>query len=551
MLRFLRSSRKLNGTSFTRRLLRDCRDFSALPSWATVDPNGLTRNEPGIGQNLVNGKWTNTKMMEDIVDPLNGETFLKIPSTSKTEIEPFIQSLRQTPKYGLHNPLNNVDRYILYGDISHKAAAMLRDPQVADFFTRLIQRVSPKSYTQAETEVIVTEKFFENFSGDQVRFLAKSFGAPGNHAGQTSVGYRWPYGPVALITPFNFPFEIPLLQLMGALYMGNKVLIKVDSKVSIVMQEALRMLHACDLPLKDVDLIHSNGQVMNEVLTAAKPRNTLFTGSSAVAEKLALDMVGRIKLEDAGFDWKILGPDVHEQDYVAWTCDQDAYACSGQKCSAQSILLMHQNWVDNGLEDKLQQLAERRKLSNLTIGPVLTVTTERMLGHVKSLLKIPGARLSFGGKELDNHSIPKVYGAIRPTAVFVPLKEILKEENFELVTTEIFGPFQILTKYNDNQVDLVLELLEKMHAHLTAAVVSNDELFRQKVLSHSVNGTTYAGIRARTTGAPQNHWFGPAGDPRAGGIGTPEAIKLVWSCHREIIQDIGPVPKAWTIPEAT
>ncbi|KAL0583842.1 hypothetical protein ABG067_006286 [Albugo candida] len=406
MLRFLRPCRTPIVSFFSRHSLKDCRCYSAIPSWATVDPNNLTSSKPGIGQNFVNGQWTNTEMTEEIVDPLNGETFLKMPSTSTKEIEPFIQSLRQTPKYGLHNPLNNVERYVLYGDISHKAAAMLRDPQVADFFTRLIQRVSPKSYMQAETEVIVTEKFFENFGGDQVRFLAKSFGAPGNHVGQTSVGYRWPYGPVALITPFNFPFEIPLLQLMGALYMGNKVLIKVDSKVSIVMQEALRMLHACGLPPRDVDLIHSNGQVMNAVLTAAKPRNTLFTGSSAVAEKLALDMVGRIKLEDAGFDWKILGPDVHEQEYVAWTCDQDAYACSGQKCSAQSILFMHQNWVDVGIEEKLGQLAERRKLSNLTIGPVLTVTTERMLGHVETLLKIPGARLSFGGKELGKDHLP-------------------------------------------------------------------------------------------------------------------------------------------------
>ena len=39
---------------------------------------------------------------------------------------------------------------------------------------------------------------------------------------------------------------------------------------------------------------------------------TLFTGSSRVADKLADDLNGRIKLEDAGFDWKILGPDVHE-----------------------------------------------------------------------------------------------------------------------------------------------------------------------------------------------------------------------------------------------
>mmetsp|Transcript_2467 Transcript_2467/g.7406 ORF Transcript_2467/g.7406 Transcript_2467/m.7406 type:complete len:95 (+) Transcript_2467:1869-2153(+) len=85
-------------------------------------------------------------------------------------------------------------------------------------------------------------------------------------------------------------------------------------------------------------------------------------------------------------------------------------------------------------------------------------------------------------------------------------------------------------------------MVERMSQHLTAAVVSNDRLFTQQVLANTVNGTTYAGIRGRTTGAPQNHWFGPAGDPRGAGIGTPEAIKLVWSCHREIITDEGPVP---------
>jgi hypothetical protein len=92
----------------------------------------------------------------------------------------------------------------------------------------------------------------------------------------------------------------------------------------------------------------------------------------------------------------------------------------------------------------------------------------------------------------------------------------------------------------DDQLRSVLDLLEAMSHHLTAAVVSNDIPFLQEVLAHTVNGTTYAGIRARTTGAPQNHWFGPAGDPRGAGIGTPEAIRLVWSCHREVIHDFGP-----------
>jgi 1-pyrroline-5-carboxylate dehydrogenase len=156
-----------------------------------------------------------------------------------------------------------------------------------------------------------------------------------------------------------------------------------------------------------------------------------------------------------------------------------------------------------------------------------------------------GAKLLWGGKELNGgkHTIPKVYGAIQPTAISVPILELLKPEHFSIVTTEIFGPLTVVTEYADSEREKVLEACERMDAHLTAAVVSNDILFVQEILANTVNGTTYAGMRARTTGAPQNHWFGPAGDPRGAGIGTPEAIRLVWSCHREIIQDFGPVPK--------
>ncbi|KAL3366690.1 hypothetical protein AABB24_011415 [Solanum stoloniferum] len=520
-------------------------------SFATVKAEEVSGSQPAEVHNLVQGKWTKSSSWNTILDPLNGQPFIKVAEVNESELQPFVESLSKCPKHGLHNPFKALERYLMLGDVSTKAAHALGLPEVSDFFAKLIQRVSPKSYQQALIEVLVTQKFLENFCGDQVRFLARSFAVPGNHLGQQSNGFRWPYGPVAVIAPFNFPLEIPLLQLMGALYMGNKPVLKVDSKVCIVMEQMLRLLHECGLPVDDVDFINSDGKTMNKLLVEAKPRMTLFTGSSRVAEKLADDLSGRVKLEDAGFDWKILGPDVNEVDYVAWVCDQDAYACSGQKCSAESILFMHENWSKSSLLDKMTELAARRKLDDLTIGPVLTVTTETMLDHAKKLLQIPGSRLLFGGEALQNHSIPKIYGAIKPTAIFVPLEEILKDEHYPLVTKEIFGPFQVVTEYKDNQLPLVLDALEKMHAHLTAAVVSNDILFLQKVIGNSVNGTTYAGLRARTTGAPQNHWFGPAGDPRGAGIGTPEAIKLVWSCHREIIYDVGPMPLGWKVPAST
>ncbi|XP_024969796.1 delta-1-pyrroline-5-carboxylate dehydrogenase 12A1, mitochondrial-like [Cynara cardunculus var. scolymus] len=519
--------------------------------FATVKAEEISGSKPAQVQNLVQGKWMTSSNWNTIVDPVNGESFIKVSEVDESEIKPFVESLSKCPKHGLHNPFKSPERYLLYGDVSAKAGHMLSLPEVSDFFTKLIQRVSPKSYQQAFGEVYVAQKFLENFSSDQVRFLARSFAVPGNHLGQQSHGFRWPYGPVALITPFNFPLEIPVLQLMGALYMGNKPVLKVDSKVCIVMEQMLRLLHDCGMPVEDVDFINSDGKTMNKLLLEANPRMTLFTGSSRVANKLADDLNGKVKLEDAGFDWKILGPDVHEVDYVSWVCDQDAYACSGQKCSAQSLLFMHENWSKTSLLRQLTDLAGRRRLDNLTIGPVLTYTTEAMLDHKNNLLQIPGSKLLFGGEELENHSIPKIYGAIKPTAVFVPLEQIIKTEYYDLVTKEIFGPFQIITEYKDNQLPIVLAVLEKMHAHLTAAVVSNDPLFIQEIVGKSVNGTSYVGLRARTTGAPQNHWFGPAGDPRGAGIGTPEAIKLVWSCHREVIYDFGPVPQNWQIPPST
>ena len=121
---------------------------------------------------------------------------------------------------------------------------------------------------------------------------------------------------------------------------------------------------------------------------------------------------GKVRIEDAGFDWKILGPDCPATtspgmvDYVAWQSDQDAYACSGQKCSAQSICFVHENWEKAGFYQRIKTLAQRRSLGDLTVGPVLTRTTEQMLQHTAALANIPGAEVLFGGKELANHTIP-------------------------------------------------------------------------------------------------------------------------------------------------
>ena len=481
-----------------------------VPPWATVNPETLNGAAPVTLSNFCDGKWQScTSEVLEILDPLNGEVILRMPRTQGAELEPFGAAAAACPKTGLHNPFKNKERYVMYGEIFHQAAVELSSPEVMDFMAKCIMRVMPKSYFQAWYEVKVTADFLKNFAGDNVRFNAGGQHVPGDHLGQESKSYRFPFGPVAIIAPFNFPLEIPVLQLMGALMMGNRPTLKPAEQTSLIMEQYLRLLLHCGVPPGDMDLLHCEGPAMGELIGRGHFRLTQFTGSSEVAELLAKQTHGKIRVEDAGFDWKVLGPDVGDEEYVAWVCDQDAYAASGQKCSAQSILFMHENWrqarggVD--FEARLRELAARRRLENLTVGPVMSLTTAEILAHTERVASIPGAYVAWGGRELQGHTTPACYGMVEPTAVFVPLDEMLKDEYFDVVTKEIFGPFQILTSYDDASLDKVLAALERMSHHLTAAVVSNDPRFQDRVLGATVNGTQYVGRRARTTGAPQNH----------------------------------------------
>ena len=185
----------------------------------------------------------------------------------------------------------------------------------------------------------------------------------------------------------------------------------------------------------------------------------------------------------------------------------------------------------------------------MTISPLLSVTNEKFKAHLDAVLALEGAELLFGGKPLTDHTIPSQYGAYEPTAVKVPIKHFRNKKKASLLLTELFAPFQIVVEYSGEKgIEKVLDICESMSHHLTAATVSNDPRFINYINENTVNGTSYTGWRARTTGAPQNHWFGPSGDPRGAGIGTKYAIQMCWSHHREIVEDYGPLPSSWNNP---
>merc|ERR1712195_444686 len=147
----------------------------ATPVWATMNPIELSAENPAKVQNLVMGEWRDTERYSTVVDPLTGEAFMTVPDTNGKELQDFVESAKAVPKYGVHNPLRNPERYVMWGEICHQAGHELSKPEVLDFFALTISRVMPKSYYQAWYETKVTADFLKNFGGDNPRFNAGGF----------------------------------------------------------------------------------------------------------------------------------------------------------------------------------------------------------------------------------------------------------------------------------------------------------------------------------------------------------------------------------------
>jgi len=65
----------------------------------------------------------------------------------------------------------------------------------------------------------------------------------------------------------------------------------------------------------------------------------------------------------------------------------------------------------------MKSQAAKRSLADLTVGPILTWTNEKIKAHLDAVLELDGAKILWGGVPLKNHSIPPIYGSYEPTAV--------------------------------------------------------------------------------------------------------------------------------------
>jgi len=480
-----------------------------------VDPDKMSKEYPVKLSNLIDGEWEEGKSYSSITDPLNGDEFIQIPNTEKEELKRFADSLSKVRETDLHNPLTNTYRYTLYGEICKRAHELLSKEAVKAHFVKLIQRVAPKDCYKACGEVRRVKEFLAQFSGDGVFSLVYSQSHPDEGEDQIKVKCRWPLGAVAVITPSSSPLELPAIEMLSALFMGNKVILKPSSKTSLVIEEFLRLLHHCGMPLGDCDLIHCNGKTFESLYEMCDIKITQFIGSKKIAEKLIPCTKEHIHIQTSTTYCKILAPDTSNMNLhiLAFECDQN-------RCT-EDFLMVSKNLAETEFYEKLKNLAGNRNLKEFTIAPVLSATNKEYETYRDFVLSLEGSKILFGGKELIEHAIPSCYGAWEPSAYFVPFKHFIDPQVFSKLKQKPFGPIQIITEYEN--VDELLQVLKQIPLK-QAIVVSKDPIFRSRVLERIVSEP--AESNAKLAGALQDIWYSQVPT-------TSDFIKVKWSKNYE------------------
>jgi 1-pyrroline-5-carboxylate dehydrogenase len=322
----------------------------------------------------------------------------------------------------------------------------------------------------------------------------------------------------AVISPWNFPNAIALGMTGASLVCGNTVILKPSSDSPTIAAKFFEALVEAGMPAGVVNFCPGSGATFGNGLVAhPKTRYIAFTGSRDVG----LDIHSRAAQPQKGQVWiKRTVLEMGGKDTIVVDADADlaaavegvaaaAFGFQGQKCSACSRAVVHQDVYDEFLE-RLKATTEKIAIGlpedNVRMGPVINAGAMQSILDYIEIGKQEGRVITGGGcAPGDGYFIqPTVIADIAPGA--------------RLSQEEIFGPVLAVVKAKD--FDDALEIANNTEYGLTGAVYTTSEHKIERAKREFHVGNLY--INRKCTGAVVGaHPFGgfnmSGTDSKAGG----------------------------------
>lgn len=273
---------------------------------------------------------------------------------------------------------------------------------------------------------------------------------------------REPMGVVAVISPWNWPSDIPNIGLSFGLATGNSVILKPASYTPLSGIILAQIYEAAGFPKGAVSVVTGSGSEIGDVIVSSPDVNAIvFTGSTEVGEEITRKAGLKKLLLELGGNGPIVVMDDAHIDHAVEASAVGAYYIAGQCCTAAERLLVHESIHDEFVR-KLVERTRKVKMGDLMredtdMGPLNNEPSARTVDAHVNDARESGAKILFGGHRNKLFHEPTVIDDVTPDML------VFREETF--------GPVAPITTFSS--LDEAIELANATPYGLTAAAFTS------------------------------------------------------------------------------
>ena len=277
--------------------------------------------------------------------------------------------------------------------------------------------------------------------------------------------YKKPYGVVLNISSWNFPINLSLIPLVGAIASGNCCIIKVSeysTNVATVLRKMLKEVFT-----EQYVTVLNGDRKQVEKLIDEKVDYVFFTGSNIVGKKImerASKNLIPVTLELGGKSPCVVTKNA-DIDVAARRIVWGKFINAGQVCVAPDYVLVDKDIQKEFVEKCIENITKYYIKENKVVKEYPQIVHDRSTERLKNLLS--GEKIIYGGK------IDKEKRIIYPTILEITNK------NSNIMQEEIFGPILPIITFN-NLEEVNLEIAK--HKDPLAMYIFSEDTKEQEYL---------------------------------------------------------------------
>ena len=261
-----------------------------------------------------------------------------------------------------------------------------------------------------------------------------------NPASRDRVGItrRFPIGPIAGISPFNFPLNLAAHKLAPAIASGNPIVLKPPSKDPLVMLRVAEIIAEAGLPDGAVSILPMSRELGDRMVEDERFKLLSFTGSPSVGWRMK-DRAGKKKVVlELGGNAGVIVDKSADLDWAVRRTVTGAFTYSGQVCISVQRLFVHEDVWDEFMPRFVEATRNLRQGdpsdAATDIGPMVDEANAARTESWVDEAVAAGARVLAGGTRDGTFFAPTILADVPRTA--------------KVCTSEAFAPIVVAERFS-------------------------------------------------------------------------------------------------------